>query len=68
MQSFLMMLSSISRGSMQDKLTWTFDLYDIDRRGKITRSSMKTIFVAVNQMLGNGVSIAVSEVLRVTFF
>lgn len=59
-----MMLSCISRGTMQEKLTWTFDLYDIDRRGKITRTSMKTIFVAVNQMLGDRVTIQVSEAVE----
>lgn len=51
-QSFLSVLSVLSRGSVSDKITWMFNLYDVERRGKIGRASMRAIFAAVDQMLG----------------
>lgn len=36
-QDFIMALSTLLRGSVREKLTWTFNLYDINRDGYINK-------------------------------
>lgn len=43
----------MSRGSLLERLTWMFKLYDIQRRNFITRESMGIIFEAVALMLSD---------------
>ena len=40
------------RGSLDEKLRWTFSLYDIDGDGSITRGEMTDIVSAVYELLG----------------
>ena len=40
LQEFVMGLSVLARGTLQEKLQWTFDLYDINRDGIITKVSL----------------------------
>lgn len=51
---FLVGLSILSRGSIEDKLAWCFNLYDINADGYITRDEMHTVVRAVYEMLGGG--------------
>lgn len=45
-------LSILSRGSLDEKLRWTFSLYDINGDGCITRDEMTDIVTAVYELMG----------------
>lgn len=45
-------LSTLSRGSLDEKLRWTFSLYDINGDGRITREEMTDIVSAVYDLMG----------------
>ncbi|CAG2113287.1 unnamed protein product [Medioppia subpectinata] len=53
MPQFLNMLSSLSRGSLLEKLRWIFGLYDINGDGFISKSEMLVIVSAIYDMLGD---------------
>jgi len=52
-EQFLTMLSSISRGSLAEKLRWIFSLYDVDGDGFISKSEMLLIVSAIYDLIGN---------------
>lgn len=45
-------LSILSRGSLEEKLRWTFSLYDINGDGYITREEMTDIVTAIYELMG----------------
>lgn len=45
-------LSILSRGTMDEKLQWTFQLYDINGDGFITRDEMTDIVTAIYELMG----------------
>ena len=45
-------LSVLSRGSLQERLQWTFSLYDINGDGIITKDEMLDIVTAIYEMMG----------------
>lgn len=45
-------LSILSRGSVEEKLRWTFQLYDINGDGFITREEMTDIVTAIYELMG----------------
>ncbi|GBM67641.1 Calsenilin [Araneus ventricosus] len=49
---FVLGLSTISRGSPTEKLQWTFNLYDINGDGCITREEMREIINSIYNLLG----------------
>lgn len=51
-EQFIKVLSSLSRGTMKEKLNWIFNLYDIDRDGFISKNEMHLITNAIYEMLG----------------
>ncbi|KAG8188351.1 hypothetical protein JTE90_022552 [Oedothorax gibbosus] len=51
-QEFVLGLSTISRGSPTEKLQWTFNLYDINGDGCITREEMREIISSIYNLLG----------------
>lgn len=52
LQDFVTGLSILSRGSIDEKLRWTFSLYDINGDGCITREEMTDIVTAVYELMG----------------
>lgn len=52
LQHFVQGLSILSRGSVEEKLRWTFSLYDINGDGYITRDEMTDIVTAIYELMG----------------
>jgi len=51
-QDLLVTLSTLLRGSIYEKLRWTFKLYDINGDGCITRSELGEVVTAVHELMG----------------
>lgn len=51
-EDFVQGLSVLSRGSVEEKLRWTFSLYDINGDGYITREEMTDIVTAIYELMG----------------
>ncbi|XP_024943513.1 calsenilin isoform X2 [Cephus cinctus] len=48
----LVTLSTLLRGSIYEKLRWTFKLYDINGDGCITRGELGEVVMAVHELMG----------------
>ncbi|XP_061643876.1 Kv channel-interacting protein 1 isoform X3 [Phyllopteryx taeniolatus] len=51
-EDFVTALSILLRGSITEKLRWTFNLYDINRDGYINKEEMTDIVRAIYDMMG----------------
>ncbi|KAK1159331.1 Kv channel-interacting protein 1 isoform X1 [Acipenser oxyrinchus oxyrinchus] len=51
-EDFVMALSILLRGSVREKLSWTFNLYDINKDGYINKEEMTDIVRAIYNMMG----------------
>ncbi|XP_064602052.1 Kv channel-interacting protein 4-like isoform X5 [Liolophura sinensis] len=51
-EEFVMGLSVLARGSLQERLEWAFHLYDINGDGIITKEEMMDIVSAIYDMMG----------------
>ena len=49
---FVTSLSVTTRGSIEEKLKWAFQIYDIDGNGYITQSELFSILKSVEKMAG----------------
>lgn len=45
-------LSILSRGTIDEKLRWIFNLYDINRDGKVTKDELLLIITSVYELMG----------------
>ncbi|KFO79462.1 Calsenilin, partial [Cuculus canorus] len=55
-QDFAVGLSVLLRGTVRQKLTWAFNLYDVNKDGRITKTEMLEIMKAIYDMLGRSTS------------
>ncbi|XP_074642598.1 A-type potassium channel modulatory protein KCNIP1-like isoform X2 [Tubulanus polymorphus] len=60
-EEFVQGLSVLSRGSLQEKLLWAFNLYDINGDGIITKDEMLDIVSAIYDMMGRFAEPCVDE-------
>ncbi|XP_023343602.1 Kv channel-interacting protein 1 [Eurytemora carolleeae] len=51
-QDFALGLSILVKGTQEDKLRWTFDLYDLNGDGVITKDEMEDIIASVYDLMG----------------
>ncbi|XP_013392493.1 Kv channel-interacting protein 1 isoform X4 [Lingula anatina] len=51
-EEFVVGLSVLSRGSLQEKLQWAFSLYDINNDGVISKDEMTSIITAIYDLMG----------------
>ncbi|XP_067909496.1 A-type potassium channel modulatory protein KCNIP2 isoform X3 [Heterodontus francisci] len=51
-ENFVTGLSVILRGTIDDKLSWAFNLYDLNKDGCITREEMLDIMKSIYDMMG----------------
>ncbi|XP_060867977.1 Kv channel-interacting protein 4 [Metopolophium dirhodum] len=51
-KDMLMTLSTLLRGSIYEKLRWTFKLYDLNGDGCITRAELSQIVLAIHELMG----------------
>lgn len=51
-QDFVIGLSVLSRGTIQDKLRWIFSLYDLDGDGVLTKDELYRMISAIYDLLG----------------
>uniref|UniRef100_A0A8D0GT10 Potassium voltage-gated channel interacting protein 1 n=1 Tax=Sphenodon punctatus TaxID=8508 RepID=A0A8D0GT10_SPHPU len=51
-EEFVMALSTLLRGTVHEKLRWTFNLYDINKDGYINNQEMMDIVKAIYDMMG----------------
>ncbi|XP_022253551.1 calsenilin-like [Limulus polyphemus] len=58
---FVVGLSALTRGSTLEKLQWTFNLYDINGDGCISREEMCEIIMAVYSLMGRFAEPSVDE-------
>ena len=49
MQDFVFGLSVLVKGSPEEKLEWTFHLYDLDGDGVISREEMEDVAMSVSR-------------------
>ena len=45
-------LSILSRGTIDEKLRWIFNLYDLNRDGKVTKDEMLLIVKSIYELMG----------------
>ena len=54
-------MSVLSRGNLDDKLKWTFSLYDVNGDGVITKDDLSRIIISVYDLMGKCVDPVIDE-------
>ena len=43
-KNFMIVLSITARGSIEEKLSWAFDMYDFNNEGRLSRKQLDDVF------------------------
>jgi Ca2+-binding EF-hand superfamily protein len=54
-------LSILSRGTIDEKLRWIFNLYDLNRDGKVTKDEMLLIVKSIYELMGRCTEPSIQE-------
>ncbi|KAK9462143.1 uncharacterized protein V1516DRAFT_673869 [Lipomyces oligophaga] len=60
-KEFICALSITARGSVEEKLLWSFQLYDINNDGRISYSEMLSIVESIYKMVGSMMKLPADE-------
>ena len=52
-EEYLVVMSMLSRGSLDEKLQWVFNLYDSNGDGQLTTDKLTIVATSVYEMLGS---------------
>ena len=52
-EEYLVVMSTLSRGSLDEKLQWVFNLYDSNGDGQLTTDKLTIVATSVYEMLGS---------------
>lgn len=55
-EEYASVLALLQRGSEEERWSWVFDLYDLDKKGFLGREEVEEMAVAVDQLMGEGVT------------
>ncbi|XP_050519041.1 Kv channel-interacting protein 2-like [Diabrotica virgifera virgifera] len=61
LQDFLNILSKVSRGTVNEKIQWVFNLYDLNGDGLISKNEMVDVVTSIYEMLGRATQPAVED-------
>jgi len=65
-EQFVIGLSTLLRGSLQDRLKWIFRLYDVNHDGVISKEEMLMVVRSLYKMLGSSVTPPLSDRTYIT--
>lgn len=54
-------LSILSRGTIDEKLRWIFNLYDINKDGKVTKDELLMVITSIYELMGKFTSPQIDE-------
>lgn len=57
-RDFMLGLSVVMKGTLQERLRWAFSLYDVNHDGYITRAEMFAVISAIYDLMGNSGHVA----------
>ncbi|XP_069678957.1 Kv channel-interacting protein 4-like [Periplaneta americana] len=57
-RDFMLGLSIVMKGTLQERLRWAFSLYDVNHDGYITRAEMLAVITAIYELLGDSGNIS----------
>lgn len=60
-EDFLLGLSILSRGSMDEKLRWIFNLYDLNHDGQVTQDELYLVVSSIFQLMGKYTTPVIDE-------
>lgn len=60
-REFLCMIKITRNGTMEERLRWIFNIYDLDSNGYISKDEMEQVFASVYKMAGKNVRYASDE-------